>query len=1061
MDQAERRVIRALRFDWAPRGDDVWLPPVAHVEGQGATALAAVLDAFEEAHEGRSALGVAVIGQHGSGKTHLLAAARAAVQLRDGYFFLVGLLHGKDFWQNIVHSIHGGLFRQSFSGGNQLSEIMSRLGEKLALAPDTRARITGDADPTRATLDEVAAALRRAVWWGHECRHTARALVLLASPDPDAQDLGEAYLISAAEGRQGERMAWGIHPEPKKPQQIVQELSRIVALTGPSVIAIDQIDTLLAQSTSATGTPLDATGGLLVDRVAVGLMDLRETISRAVTVICCQPHTWDAFHTSTVKSAIERFRDETRLGVVSSASVARALVAKRFAERFARLGFTPPYPTWPVRPEAFQTAVHFTPRRLFERIDKHLRSCLDRDDVIELGSLDDAVTAGSRRRVDEEPAVDLSGVDARFTELCARADLHTALDKASEDARMPELLEAGLHAWMVEQRVDPDRFSLDPRPGSNLSLHARMRQVLDDEREDELHWSFRAIAGPHYRAVQNRIERLHVGAGLDPNVPKRKAYLVRTGNWSTSTPVTARLLALFRTAGGVFIDEVQFDDLKVFDALARLQADSTPGLAAWLRDRRPASRTALFRTVFGGLDARPERPQHSSPTAPLTEFARPYDDLDADTDEMAVGDEGDAAPATAASPTVAISIGTDIEDDNAFELPLMSLRKHTAIFAGSGSGKTVLIRRLIEECALLGVSSIVLDPNNDLARLGDVWPEPPAGWRDGDSERSVDYLAGTDVVVWTPRREAGRPLTFQPLPDLTALLADRDEFGQALDTAVATLAPRARADGQTAKAEQARAVLREALNAFARRGGSGLPTFLELLADLPEEAATLMKARSMAEEMSQTLTAAMINDPLFGGAGTALDPGVLLTPPPGKRARVSVISLIGLPTDEQRQSFVNQLEMALFAWVKRHPANDRPLGGLFVMDEAQTLAPSGAMTACTASTLALASQARKYGLGLVFATQAPKGIHNRIVGNAATQCFGFINSPTQVSAAKEMAAARGSTVLDISRLTAGEFYAVTEGAPFRRITTPMCLSHHPPSALTAEEVLARASGSAG
>jgi len=176
---------------------------------------------------------------------------------------------------------------------------------------------------------------------------------------------------------------------------------------------------------------------------------------------------------------------------------------------------------------------------------------------------------------------------------------------------------------------------------------------------------------------------------------------------------------------------------------------------------------------------------------------------------------------------------------------------------------------------------------------------------------------------------------------------------------------------------------------------------------------------------------------------------------------VSVISLIGLPTDEQRQSFVNQLEMALFAWIKRHPANDRPLGGLFVMDEAQTLAPSGAMTACTASTLALASQARKYGLGLVFATQAPKGIHNRIVGNAATQYFGFINSPTQVAAAKEMAAARGSTVLDISRLAAGEFYAVTEGAPFRRITTPMCLSYHPPSALTAEEVLARASDSAG
>src|SRR5215471_20737194 len=123
-----------------------------------------------------------------------------------------------------------------------------------------------------------------------------------------------------------------------------------------------------------------------------------------------------------------------------------------------------------------------------------------------------------------------------------------------------------------------------------------------------------------------------------------------------------------------------------------------------------------------------------------------------------------------------------------------------------------------------------------------------------------------------------------------------------------------------------------------------------------------------------------------------------------------------------RQSFVNQLEMALFAYIKKHPAGDRPLLGLFVMDEAQTLAPSGAMTACTQSTLALASQARKYGLGLVFATQAPKGLHNRIPGNATTQLFGLLNAGVQQGAAREMAQAKGSTMPDIGRLSRGEFY---------------------------------------
>jgi hypothetical protein len=127
-----------------------------------------------------------------------------------------------------------------------------------------------------------------------------------------------------------------------------------------------------------------------------------------------------------------------------------------------------------------------------------------------------------------------------------------------------------------------------------------------------------------------------------------------------------------------------------------------------------------------------------------------------------------------------------------------------------------------------------------------------------------------------------------------------------------------------------------------------------------------------------------------------------------------------------------------------------------VMDEAQTLAPSGAMTACTVSTLTLASQARKYGLGLVFATQAPKGLHNRIPGNAATQFFGFLNSPVQISAAREMAQAKGSDVADISRLSSGQFYVASEGLSFEKIQTSLCLTHHPKGALTVEEVINRA-----
>jgi hypothetical protein len=404
----------------------------------------------------------------------------------------------------------------------------------------------------------------------------------------------------------------------------------------------------------------------------------------------------------------------------------------------------------------------------------------------------------------------------------------------------------------------------------------------------------------------------------------------------------------------------------------------------------------------------------------------------------------------------ALTIGITFDGGADVTVDLEALRKHTAIFAGSGSGKTVLIRRIVEECALKGVSAIVLDPNNDLARLGDPWPEPPTAWGPGDPRKAALYLAHTDVVIWTPRREAGRPLSFRPLPDFRSVLEDPDEFAEAVESAVASIAPRAKLDGRTNKAQLGQAVLRSAVQYYGRRSGNSLRGLIDLLAAMPKGVSELDDAAKIGADLAQTLTAAMVNDPLFGGGGTPIDPSILLTPPRGKRARVSIISFVGLPADDQRQSFVNQLQMALFAWIKRHPAGSRPLGGLLVMDEAQTFAPSGAMTACTQSTLALASQARKYGLGLVFATQAPKGLHNRIPGNAATQFFGLLNSPIQIAAAREMAQAKGGDVPDISLLKSGQFYAAVEGAAFTKIRTPLCLTYHPKAPLTTEEVIARA-----
>jgi hypothetical protein len=618
-------------------------------------------------------------------------------------------------------------------------------------------------------------------------------------------------------------------------------------------------------------------------------------------------------------------------------------------------------------------------------------------------------------------------LDTEFEKLQAEAEPEKLLAEKTVDTVMPGLLSAALRCWVTEVGDDDLEWSCERQNGRS-EVHAWLSRTLDEAADLQEHWAFRAIAARDPRAALSRFRKARSAAGQLQGADNRHLIILREA-WGRGAK-TKLEVEKFTAAGGKTL-RLSEPDVRTFSALQKMLGTGGRELHEWLIDRRPASRSDLLSTVL------PEKPSENA------------------------SEKSSGQPAEGTHPPPSdgeITLGTVVGSGEPVRIGLSALRKHAAVFAGSGSGKTVLLRRIIEECALLGVSAIVLDPNNDLARLGDAWPTPPDGWGPDDAQLAKRYLAETDVVVWTPGRATGRPLAFQPLPDFGGVLDDSDEFAAAVEVAVATLAPQARLTGSTAKTNIGLAVLRQAVVRHARTGSRSLPELIELLTELPEDVSNLNDAPRIAAGLAEVLKAAMVNDPLFAGGGEPVDPGVLLTPAAGKRARVSVISFVGLQADEQRQNFVNQLQMELFAWIKRNPAGDRPLGALFVMDEAQTMAASGTLTASTRSTIVLASQARKYGLGLLFATQAPKGLHNQVVGNAMTQFFGRLNSPAQIAAANELARAKGSPVADISRLERAQFYVAGEAFGFRQVATPLCLSHHPASPLRLEEVITRARG---
>src|ERR1700733_1687181 len=100
MSSEELRALETLTFNWTRDLKDVWSPCGYHIEGLHPQATRIVRQGISEAITSPESnpLGIALLGEAGVGKTHLLGWTREQVQLNGGYFFLVGDLSRTGLW---------------------------------------------------------------------------------------------------------------------------------------------------------------------------------------------------------------------------------------------------------------------------------------------------------------------------------------------------------------------------------------------------------------------------------------------------------------------------------------------------------------------------------------------------------------------------------------------------------------------------------------------------------------------------------------------------------------------------------------------------------------------------------------------------------------------------------------------------------------------------------------------------------------------------------------------------------------------------------------------------
>jgi hypothetical protein len=366
--------------------------------------------------------------------------------------------------------------------------------------------------------------------------------------------------------------------------------------------------------------------------------------------------------------------------------------------------------------------------------------------------------------------------------------------------------------------------------------------------------------------------------------------------------------------------------------------------------------------------------------------------------------------------------------DRIVQYDARDLTTHAVCLGMTGSGKTGLGIILLEEAALDGVPSLVIDPKGDMTNLlltfPDLRPEDFRPWVNPDDARRKEmdldaYAASVaelwrnglaksrqgperiqhlkeaaDFVIFTPGSSAGRQVSILHTLKAPAISweSDSELLRDKIESVVSALLALIGIEADPVRSREHILLSNIFENAWRAGEDLDLAQLIMRVQKPPFTQLGVFPVDTFFPEKDRMDLAMLLNglvaSPSFADwiEGQPLDVDGLLYSPSGK-PQVSIVYIAHL-SEAEKQFFVTLLLEQVVSWM-RAQSGTTSLRALLYMDEVfGYLPPHPSNPPSKKPLLTLLKQARAFGLGLILATQNPVDLDYKALSNAGTWFIG-------------------------------------------------------------------------